>query len=266
MANKYYISNGIKMIGTIGNNKGYAQITGSSDLAKRFKYNEGLSFINRELDGSTEWCVQKISNASSGRKYIITTATNFVGDNSQISNNFCYAKPFRNPAEAEAYIKNHREVVKSFGKPYIINEKFEEYEQSECKTFTDDQLEVIGIKRKAPRRILSTAAKNEIYDKAKHYCSICGKPLSYKDMTVDHIVPLSRGGTNEKSNLRCVCGMCNTLKDNRLDHEMYYGMANICSIKAYQDPENELWDRIIRAKVRGTIALYKAGTDRLDTN
>lgn len=34
-------------------------------------------------------------------------------------------------------------------------------------------------------------------------------------LSVDHIVPRSRGGTNDPSNLRCLCTTCNTLKGTK---------------------------------------------------
>jgi 5-methylcytosine-specific restriction endonuclease McrA len=39
------------------------------------------------------------------------------------------------------------------------------------------------------------------------WCSFCGLAA---DLTVDHIVPLSMGGSNEVSNLRVLCRSCNS--------------------------------------------------------
>ncbi|MEU0071293.1 HNH endonuclease signature motif containing protein [Streptomyces sp. NPDC006332] len=43
-------------------------------------------------------------------------------------------------------------------------------------------------------------------------CSIC---YSRPAETADHIVPLSRGGTNDIENLRPACGPCNFSRGNR---------------------------------------------------
>lgn len=40
-------------------------------------------------------------------------------------------------------------------------------------------------------------------------CMECG---TFKDLTVDHIRPLSRGGTNDPSNLQVLCRRCNAKK------------------------------------------------------
>lgn len=41
------------------------------------------------------------------------------------------------------------------------------------------------------------------------YCAACG---ATEDLTVDHIVPLARGGRGELSNLQTLCRMCNGSK------------------------------------------------------
>lgn len=53
-----------------------------------------------------------------------------------------------------------------------------------------------------------------------HVCGLCGHRIKERDLTVDHIIPLSRGGTNEISNLRLVHSSCNQIKGNFLDEEM----------------------------------------------
>ncbi|MGK5684777.1 HNH endonuclease [Actinoplanes sp. URMC 104] len=43
-------------------------------------------------------------------------------------------------------------------------------------------------------------------------CSICRRAVA---TTADHIVPLSKGGTNDITNLRPACGRCNYARGNR---------------------------------------------------
>lgn len=56
--------------------------------------------------------------------------------------------------------------------------------------------------RKARRIILATGPA----------CAICGTAPA---TTADHIVPVSRGGTNELTNLRPACHPCNSARGNR---------------------------------------------------
>jgi 5-methylcytosine-specific restriction endonuclease McrA len=46
-------------------------------------------------------------------------------------------------------------------------------------------------------------------------CAYCGCVLTESQATVDHITPLSRGGTHEMGNLALCCQGCNTQKHNK---------------------------------------------------
>ena len=54
----------------------------------------------------------------------------------------------------------------------------------------------------ANRRTFSDFEKKTVYANGNGRCGICGKPIDFNDMTVDHKIPLSKGGTNEFSNLQ----------------------------------------------------------------
>lgn len=47
---------------------------------------------------------------------------------------------------------------------------------------------------------------------AKGVCHYCGKPEKPADLTMDHIVPISRGGKSTKGNVVPACKECNTKK------------------------------------------------------
>jgi 5-methylcytosine-specific restriction endonuclease McrA len=46
-----------------------------------------------------------------------------------------------------------------------------------------------------------------------------GRRLSRRDYTIDHILPVSRGGKNTWGNTICACAACNQRKADRLPHE-----------------------------------------------
>ena len=49
---------------------------------------------------------------------------------------------------------------------------------------------------------------------ARSSCALCGVSSSERRIEVDHIVPRSRGGTNDISNLQALCDECNRGKSN----------------------------------------------------
>ncbi len=65
----------------------------------------------------------------------------------------------------------------------------------------------------------------------QYTCQYCGYPGTYKDMTVDHILPKSLGGQNSLSNCVAACKPCNSFKDARLPEQA--GMKLINSIDHY---------------------------------
>ena len=58
-------------------------------------------------------------------------------------------------------------------------------------------------------------------------CYYCGRIVSPKDLTMDHIVPLARGGRSTKDNLVASCKECNTRKKTLLPMEWEEYMRNL---------------------------------------
>lgn len=48
---------------------------------------------------------------------------------------------------------------------------------------------------------------------SEQVCRNCGTTETYANpLTTDHIVPRSRGGSNDRENLQCLCRRCNSAK------------------------------------------------------
>jgi hypothetical protein len=58
-----------------------------------------------------------------------------------------------------------------------------------------------------------------VQERAQNLCEYCRIPLAFavQPFVVEHIVPVSRGGTNHLSNLACSCGGCNGHKYNKIE-------------------------------------------------
>lgn len=56
--------------------------------------------------------------------------------------------------------------------------------------------------------------------KSAGICHYCHQPFKPSELTMDHIVPISRGGKNNKGNVVPACKACNTKKRDHLPIEM----------------------------------------------
>lgn len=71
------------------------------------------------------------------------------------------------------------------------------------------------MQRKNIRGVYSHSQKVRILQKSNGVCAHCGRHLKIgSNFSIDHVVPLSKGGTNHKSNLVALCKECNEDKSN----------------------------------------------------
>ena len=66
-------------------------------------------------------------------------------------------------------------------------------------------------------RLQKRLTRFEIFNRDKFTCQYCGRQI--KDLTLDHIVPRSRGGTHEWENIASCCFPCNLRKAGRTPAE-----------------------------------------------
>lgn len=79
---------------------------------------------------------------------------------------------------------------------------------------------VIRLRRydRFPTRAVKFNRRN-ILARDDHRCQYCGKRLPPSLLSIDHVVPRSRGGKSCWSNVVAACNACNTRKGGRLPHE-----------------------------------------------
>ena len=68
---------------------------------------------------------------------------------------------------------------------------------------------------KLPGTIVSASQIREIFDVYDHRCVYCGGPGE----TIEHMIPLARGGLHEAPNISPACGRCNCQKGRRTPME-----------------------------------------------
>jgi 5-methylcytosine-specific restriction endonuclease McrA len=75
-----------------------------------------------------------------------------------------------------------------------------------------------------PRRFRRQVTNTFLFARDRYRCQYCGRTQAElkprESLTRDHLIPLSRGGTNDWTNVVTACSPCNTRKANRLPHEI----------------------------------------------
>ena len=72
--------------------------------------------------------------------------------------------------------------------------------------------------RRIPHQTRALSRKN-ILLRDRNTCQYCGKILAAGELTLDHVIPRSRGGASSWENLVACCHTCNRRKGNLLPHE-----------------------------------------------
>jgi 5-methylcytosine-specific restriction endonuclease McrA len=81
-------------------------------------------------------------------------------------------------------------------------------------------------------------SRREVLRRDNHACQYCG---SGKKLTLDHVIPRSKGGQHTWNNVVAACTSCNSRKGDRLPHEV--NMVLPCKPKAPVHPAVAFSDR-----------------------
>ncbi|HSA57559.1 MAG TPA: HNH endonuclease [Gemmatimonadaceae bacterium] len=75
-----------------------------------------------------------------------------------------------------------------------------------------------------PRRFRRQVTNTFLFARDGYKCQFCGRSVMElkprESLTRDHLIPLSRGGTNDWTNVVTACSPCNTRKGNLLPSEI----------------------------------------------
>jgi 5-methylcytosine-specific restriction endonuclease McrA len=104
-----------------------------------------------------------------------------------------------------------------------------------------------------PRHEVRFTRKNIFY-RDRSRCQYCGQKFQTRDLNLDHVTPLSRGGKSTWENVVCCCISCNSRKGGHLPEEVGMRLVRL--------PVKPRWHPLV--KISFTSGQYEAWKNFLD--
>ena len=94
----------------------------------------------------------------------------------------------------------------------------------------EDWIRAVGYELQAPRVVRLTGCdrmprqglrfnRRNVFARDGNCCQYCGQRFPLSELSLDHVVPRSRGGTATWENIVCACVVCNVRKGGRTPQE-----------------------------------------------
>lgn len=87
-------------------------------------------------------------------------------------------------------------------------------------------------------------SRRNIFERDQHTCQYCGKKLAKSELSIDHVVPQSKGGKDTWENLVLACLKCNVRKGDRTPGE--------AQMPLIRKPKKPLWLPTLGARLPGS--------------
>jgi 5-methylcytosine-specific restriction endonuclease McrA len=92
-------------------------------------------------------------------------------------------------------------------------------------------------------------SRGNIYLRDQNRCQFCGRKFSSAELSLDHVIPISRGGKSTWENVVCACLPCNVKKGNKLLGE--------CGMQLTRQPVRPKWHPLHRLQGRNYPDIWK---------
>ncbi len=111
---------------------------------------------------------------------------------------------------------------------------------------------------------ISAELEKKIREAAKYRCGYCLSPqiLMPLKLEIEHLHPISKGGTNDKENLWLSCRKCNSHKASKI-----YGFDSILSKRAKLfNPRKQIWSEHFAWNIEKNLIIGKTSVGRATVN
>jgi 5-methylcytosine-specific restriction endonuclease McrA len=132
----------------------------------------------------------------------------------------------RKQAKAKEWMKANRDRFRKYYQSYQqqnrdkINQYLDEYRKTEQGRLVAQKRRIRRRARKAENHS-SDYSHNDLRDRLQVFGGLCSYCLSSRGTSIDHFIPVSRGGSDALGNLLPCCKSCNSSKHNADPLEWY---------------------------------------------
>ncbi len=122
-----------------------------------------------------------------------------------------------------------------------------------------------SVKERQYKRLYTSARRRKLphlIAKYGYQCFWCSCQLTPETLTIDHYIPLSKGGSNKIKNLRLACASCNNLRDNAMPEETPEIIVEKSCIRFpshWKKPKYHLGQRVKQGEIVG-LEYHRPGT------
>lgn len=136
-----------------------------------------------------------------------------------------YAKKHGTPEKRKAYRINHREQLREYHRLRYLHNKEKYQEQGRAWRMANPLKRRQSVNRRRAKRVLAGGFHTadqiaELHTRQDGKCFHCSVEFNGV-FTEDHIIPISRGGTDWIDNIALMCQSCNSSKGTKLLHEWH---------------------------------------------
>lgn len=145
-------------------------------------------------------------------------------ERNEYARQFYWANWERERAKNREYQIEHSEYISAKNRAYQQTHKERENERGRARRQANPWLHRIAKANKSATKVSAegrfTVDEFKALCDAKGWvCSYCGKQLTEQTVSPDHIIPLTRGGSNYIANINPSCRFCNRTKQNKTPEE-----------------------------------------------
>ncbi len=127
----------------------------------------------------------------------------------------------KHPEKGKQYSEQHKVETAERGRRWRKNnkERVNRYRRDHYRKFPEKDLFRTKRRRDRMRNAGGTHTLQEwemLKKEYDYYCPACGKCEPKIKLTEDHIIPISKGGSDNIKNIQPLCGSCNIKKFNKI--------------------------------------------------